>query len=57
MEQIVKIKKIKKTYEKDGQTKEYYRYLLEDEKGNKAYVKPLDETSKENIEEILKEEK
>lgn len=54
-DKLVKITKIEKTYEKDGQEHKYYRYLIQDEKGNKAYVKPLDETSKENIKTILED--
>lgn len=53
MEKIVTLKKIEKEYERDGKKEKYYRYQIVDENGKSAYVKALDITSKENLDEIL----
>lgn len=50
----IKIEKVEKEYERDGKKEKYYRYQITDGHGNKCYVKPLDITSREVLEEIVK---
>lgn len=53
LEKLITLKKIEKEYEKDGKIEKYYRYKIVAENGKSAYIKALDITSKENLDEII----